>query len=693
MTYINGLFILFLCAGGGLFLGYGIRRREGSVIALSAALMALGLAESFELILSIDFLSYALKCWYFFAKLFFWGSLGTGIVLIAPVKKSIKWKLTGGVLLGLLTGLALLILTQITTAVDWYAPDQSIFAQYVDLLARNRPMRWLTYLATVYGAGLPLGFTGYVLFKRGTQRYAYLAVSLGSILLAGQEILYERVGELAGDSAHLLGSAIVCLAVWRLFQGFDSMPAPRSKFAHISSWIAVVVILVIGARIRLNAYGNFCEALLTSDSEKFIALSGEDVFSIDFFTSNRPAFITIAYKLARVDPAMLITEYSRPERLIPPQVYTDLNCLSGWQTAMSIFSWSVLALVLAGKVRSNWLRMVIAALVLGFAYVPQLTDWDRVIQSESLSFSMWALTFAMSIEFVARILRDKKAIRWSTWLFFALWGLMLVSWGFSRDTNIYMILLIGVSSALALLIPAARKNISVPFLLTVALFCLAVFGLQNSLLYRSDRWMNSFFNNLNMRILPYPEREAWFIERGLPTPEPLYKYANILGGSYDYDRAEIADLIAWTAENGSGLYTQYLLTHPCWTFSHAWKVARIPFLENLQSYSKPDFELVSPYVYLIGDVLHPKTSTVVWVQLAMLLGLTGLVGFGPLNQRRRDILIVFSLFFVGELGMLFVSIHGDALGLIRHALVSVMPLRLNLWLLTIWLLDGNLCSE
>ncbi|MBL6965668.1 MAG: hypothetical protein ISR60_03850 [Anaerolineales bacterium] len=107
---------------------------------------------------------------------------------------------------------------------------------------------------------------------------------------------------------------------------------------------------------------------------------------------------------------------------------------------------------------------------------------------------------------------------------------MLVSWGFSRDTNIYMILLISVSSALALLIPAARKNMPVPLLLTIALFCLAVFGLQNSLLYRSDRWMNSFFNNLYMHILPHPEREAWFVERGLPTPKPLYQYANLLGG-------------------------------------------------------------------------------------------------------------------------------------------------------------------
>ena len=693
MTYLNGIFIVFLFAGGGLFFASSIRRRDASAIALSAALMALGLAEVFEIILSVEFYVFSLKSWYFLTKIVFWGLLGTGIVLKVEISPSLKWKISGSVLLGLLAGLALLLLTQITAAVDWFAPDQSVFVQYVDLMARNRPLRWLTSLFAVYGVGFPLGFAGYALFARRSQRVAYLAASLGSLLLAGQEIIYNRAGEGLGDRTHLLGGAILFLAIWSLFQGLEPMPAPRSKFAHILSWIAVIAILVIGARIRLNAYGNICEALLTSDSAKFIALSGENVFSSDFLASNRPAFITLAYKLGGVDPEMLITEFSKPERLIPRQVYADLNCISGLQAAMSILSWSVLSVVLASKLRSNWLRVVIAALVLGFAYVPQLADWDRVIQSESLSFSMWALTFAMSIEFVARILRDKKAIRWSTWLFFVLWGLMLVSWGFSRDTNIYMILLIGVSSALALLIPAARKNMPVPLLLTVALFCLAVFGLQNSLLYRSDRWMNSFFNNLNMRILPYPEREAWFVERGLPTPKPLYQYANLLGGGYEIESSELDELLVWTAENGSGLYTKYLLTHPAWAINHAWKVARIPFIENLQPYSKPDFEFVSPYLYSIGDMLHPKTSVVAWVQWVMLLGWAGLVVFKPFKQHQRGILIVFGLFFVGELGMLFVSIHGDALGLIRHALVSVMPLRLNLWLLSVWLLDGSLYGE
>jgi len=697
MNFLNGLLLVFLLAGGGLFFIHCIHRRDGSSVVLSAALVVLGLAEIFELILSVEFFTFALKSWYFLAKVLFWGLLGTGIVLKMPIKTSTAWKIACGVLLGLIAGFALLLLTQITDAVDWYAPERSIYSQYVDLMARNRPSRWLTNLFIIYGILLTLGFAGYAMFKRNAQRIAYLAVSLAGILLGGQELLYNKVGESLADSIHLLGGAILFLSIWYLFQYGATANASESKRAVFVSWVAVVTILIVGARYRLSAYGDICKAVITTDAGKFITLSGEDLFSIDFFTSNRPAFITYVYKLAGVDSQMAIAEVSKPDRIIPRQIYADLNCISGWQTAASILAWSILAVVLARKMRSYWLRAIIAALVLGFAYVPHLADWDSVIQSESLSFSMWTLTFAMSIEFVTRILRvngNGLDVHWSTWLSFLLWIFILAFWGFSRDTNIYMILLIGVSSAIVLLIPAVRNNVPVQFIILVTLLSLALFGVQNSLLYRSDRWMNSFFNNLTVHILPYPEREAWFVERGLPTPDPLYEYTNLLGSDYEHTeiQAEIADLVIWTVENGAGIYTKYILTHPGWALSKVWNLSDITFYENLQPYFKHDLDLVSPYAYSIGDVLHPKTIAVIWVQLAMLLGFAGLVFFRRSNQHQYGILIVFGLFFAGELGMLFVSIHGDALGLIRHALVSVMPLRLTTWLLAILLLDGSLKS-
>ncbi len=688
MNYLNGLLIIFLLAGGGMFFFQGVRRREGYTIFLYFALIVLGLVEIFELILSVKFFLFALKGWYFLGKILFWGLIGTVFFLKSSIKISDKKHIFWVMLLGIVIGLGLTMLTKITAAVDWYDPNQSIHTQYVDLLARNRPTRWLTQSFYIFGIGFLFYFFLFSLLNREKKWCSYLVILLSTVLLACQEYLYAHIGELWGDGAHLLGGFGIFFVVWTLHPSYERVPSANSRIANTFSWAAIIAILVFGVLFRLTTYGNICGSIISHDSNSFIRLSGQNVFSLEFFTSNRPAFITFTYKMVGVDPNTNITSVNSPAEdiFVPRQVYPDLNCVSGWQTIMSIISWSTLAIFLVIKVQSRWLRAVLAALVLGFAYVPQLADWDSVILSESLSFSMWALTFALSMEVITRIIQNRKQVSWSTWLVFILWSITLICWGFSRDTNAYMILLFGIISALLLVIPGIRKLVSVYPLLLIVVVCLTSFGIQNSLLYRSDRWINPFFNNLNVHILPYPERESWFIERGMPTPKPLYEVVNLL--SREDKQEEIAELIAWTIENGSSLYTRYILTHPGWSLSTFWRLSQKTFSENQQPFYEPGIELVSPFIYSIGDMFHPMSRTVIIVQIAMLVGIIGLVGFANLNEHQRGMLIVICIFFIGELGMLFVSIHGDALGIVRHALVSVMPLRLNIWILAVFVLDN-----
>jgi hypothetical protein len=77
---------------------------------------------------------------------------------------------------------------------------------------------------------------------------------------------------------------------------------------------------------------------------------------------------------------------------------------------------------------------------------------------------------------------------------------------------------------------------------------------------------------------------------------------------------------------------------------------------------------------------------VIWVVLVEL------VTFGFLAVRSNrpvaiSLFVLFTVLFIGEMLMLFVSIHGDALGIVRHALGSVMPFRLFIWLLPLFILD------
>lgn len=688
MSFWNGLLFVCLFAGGGTLVERSLRTRDSASVLLSLSLMVLGLAEAFEFILSAEFQPFALRGWYFLSQIFFWGVLGAGVVVNLPFERSVKRILLWGVGIGLIAGLALTILTQITVAVNWFAPEQSIFTQYVDLMARNRPTRWLTTLFELGGVGSVMLW----MFVRKHAKVSRWVVTmvLGSQMLFWQETIYSRFGENVGDVIHLVGGWLLFLSIWFLTERRKPKSASSSKVGIWLSGLVVAALVGWGYSFRVAHYGDLCLASLTNDSSLFISLSGEDVFSKEFFTSNRPALITLIYKLGGVDPLMRVTAVSRPENKIPLQVYPGLNCITGVQTGVAVFSWSVLVFILVSKLRSPWLRILLPVVVLSFAYLPPLADWDRVIMSESISFSMWALFLGLSVELASRLVEDGQNVRISTWLIFLLWGISMAGYGVARDTNVYMNLLVGVSGVVGLLLPATRKRISVRLLASIALLGLSLFGLQNALLYRSDRWINPFFNNVHVRVLPDSDRTAWFVERGMPTPTPLYAYTNLLG-RHDYDRSEINDLLSWTRDQGAGLYTQYLLTHPGWALAIAWKWSAIVFKENLQPYFKPVDDTVTPYDLALGEVLHPRSRLIIGVQLLILLVL-GVLAVQEGSDTRIALMMLFSLFFIGELGLLFVSIHGDALGIIRHALVAVMPLRFNLWLFSLFVLDSDLAS-
>jgi len=93
------------------------------------------------------------------------------------------------------------------------------------------------------------------------------------------------------------------------------------------------------------------------------------------------------------------------------------------------------------------------------------------------------------------------------------------------------------------------------------------------------------------------------------------------------------------------------------------------------------------FLVFLGGLLHPKDETIIFIVALELLLLgslaakTGLPGLIALS-------FLFSVFFLGELLMFFVSVHGDAAGIVRHSMGSVMPLRLSLWLSIPFIFDA-----
>ena len=137
------------------------------------------------------------------ARLFYWSRqmlalawIGHGFLLfLLPNQSKTRW-FTYGLIAASFLSLALVGGTQITKAESWFRPTIPIYAQITDLLATNRPTRWLAWLLNLYG-GLSLIGGAIFLISKGKTKLLYFAPILAAaallqpILLSPQESNYS----------------------------------------------------------------------------------------------------------------------------------------------------------------------------------------------------------------------------------------------------------------------------------------------------------------------------------------------------------------------------------------------------------------------------------------------------------------------------------------------------------------------
>jgi hypothetical protein len=158
--------------------------------------------------------------------------------------------------------------------------------------------------------------------------------------------------------------------------------------------------------------------------------------------------------------------------------------------------------------------------------------------------------------------------------------------------------------------------------------------------------------------------------------------------SYDFYKQLIDNpqLRAWSAQNGLRTYMEFLLLNPAWSLEYFLSSLDDAFSLNRQIYFNQDEK--TNVIYDFGDLLHPKSASVIWVVLAE-LAVFGFVAAKGMHRGTIGLFIFFCTLFMGVFLIAFVVIHGDTGALPRHAIGAVMPLRLMLWILPPLILDAH----
>lgn len=457
-------------------------------------------------------------------------------------------------------------------------------------------------------------------------------------------------------------------------------------------WLISIIIL-IGAFYRITSFGDPTLSIGTIDTGVYVEASEKSIFSWDFYTSGRPITVPLIYKLLSPQDGYSLEIVSEPaiQGTVRDLHYqSDFKSVVVFQMVMSIIGWSFLALVFYCILHNPLIKVTSAILVVLFAYSPQLSEWDRILFSESLSFSLFAILLGISLIIIQKITREGKKISNATYIGIGVWFIVFCLWIFTRDTNAYLTLLIIPILLFLIIHPRFRSQLPFCPLLIVIISLVSLFIFQQRTMHESGRWILPFQSNLIYRIFPYPDRVEYFKKLGMPVDDRLLSFTDLFKGP-EYMNQSL-EFSYWTYHHGTSSWMRFLVDYPLWSAQELYYDLENLFYENLQPwYTGPDGNRPLDLI-LLGDYLHQKSHSIIPI-IFILTILLFVIAYKNNDQENINLALFMMWLFVGELFLLYISFFGDPRSIIRHALVAVVPLRLSIWLLLMMAFDFSLSSK
>jgi hypothetical protein len=379
--------------------------------------------------------------------------------------------------------------------------------------------------------------------------------------------------------------------------------------------------------------------------------------------------MNLLFRLAK-EPECAITALSMPA-IGKETKRVAQDCLAPivtFQAYLSTLSWGLFVLSFTSIQEHSFTKIVSALVLSAMLLVPQVADWDSILTSESLTFSLFALMLSLVVGLVRQRLKGIAKPGDSGWItvLAILTAVTAALWTMVRDTNVYATALLSlIAIALAIRDKLARRPLLVPTALVLTVCVLAVVSASQSL-----RWQNSLRQALDEYIIPYPTRVAAFQRYGMPSLR-----------SVEYQ--------SWFEHRAPITYLAFLGSHPGFVSTTLMNRIDSLFAENNQPYFKsPDLPLREAAL-IVGDLLHPKSPSSVLIDVVLVLAAcaAALTYRNPWVSQQAIILL---WLLASATCTLIVSFFADPTAVERHVVFSLFLFRLISWLGMLVIIDLGL---
>ena len=384
-----------------------------------------------------------------------------------------------------------------------------------------------------------------------------------------------------------------------------------------------------------------------SDCFQYIVLMGKNIFSLDYWQT-------------------LIRMY-RPFTV--PMLYSFFGDFTAvhqqqivyFQTGFAFIAWVTFAYSLASTIKNKVFKTIVFAVILLSMFGRSIYIYNMQLLSDSIALSLLLLWYS----FIIHLPKIKKSA-----LIFAFFTLFTLIVTCTRDTHIFMIIF-AVPLLLKMPLHRHEKILFITLILYLSIAC------QLNATYRHR---TNMLNIITGVVLPDQEKRDFFIQRGMPINEKLFRDPEVIK-QWDFSTLHFAPIhhankkvekvMHGFLNQAQSVYTRYLLSHPSY------------IIKNLQNYHQQIFN--QSYTEQTGHFILTKLSLMDDIPLdgLALLGFMALLVHCVLPrtvQQEKDFLFYAAIFMVAGFTNTVIAFHGDFWSLAemkRHTLIGSLFFKMG----------------
>jgi hypothetical protein len=430
--------------------------------------------------------------------------------------------------------------------------------------------------------------------------------------------------------------------------------------------ILYILAFILFLMLKLT-YKEFCLERIFRDSLSYVRVAELPFGMASFWAGERSWTLPLLYKILGVNSL----NYELPN---------TMAMVAAVQTWFSIVSWTLLAGATAVQLRNRWLGPLSFGMVLAFSASLEVSLWDTLMLSESLSLSFFALVCAGWLIWIKQLNEPRKS--WVSWLLILGQCLAAIFYTFARDSNIYFVLMGAIMIILGMIFKKLNRSHWVQAVV-YTIFIAAILVVSNVSIAVGNRWQVFIYDQLALNILPDPAAREFFAREGLPINDSLLAITTMAGYQYQdllANAPELKSVNTWVNQESKQAYLRYLLFNPINTILEPiWNVQPLLNAKTV-GYLYPRFPQL-PYpqrIRLFSQVFYPNSLGIV-IALLVFTGLGSIVFWARGNAKQSGWLLISVLVF-SLYPLMFLIWHGEPMEVDRHAVQIAIQLRLAGWI-------------